>query len=175
MKRNLLHLSILFFTGIFVASCSSESDVTIPTIAGEWTTIERTFRSDKYPEKTALINEALSQHLAKYRLERDFPEQTQVKISPDTIRGEFKFTATLPGASAPTRSVEGVYKMSGDSILFFDKIGNTSRAKFQVGEKILITFQKMTKADLIVLFEEIETYIILPDDITGELKTKDVR
>lgn len=166
MKKNLLFLSVALLLLVFIQSCGGDNNP-VPSIEGTWRMNERTITTN-YPDYDRLMNQYFRDDAARYELLRVF--------TPNSVLA----TATLPNSGGvPSRiDQEGNYKIVKDSLFIEDQILlKTIRYRYLLGDVALVTYRQVDKTDLIAIFGLIGLFDpnILPNDIKGELKTREVR
>lgn len=166
MKTIKLQLYILLsLICISSTSCGSDNENEKPSIIGEWTTIQRTVRTN-YEDVDKEINKYLAQDIEKNNLIRKFDEK---QVTTSAISKETGKT---------TRRKTEYYELN-NNILYIEDISINAKTEsiYTISYKRLTTTRPIDETSLRVILLEVGGYDPnqMPEDIKGELTISEAR
>ena len=166
MKNFILSFTILLIACTLITSCGDNEEKAV-TLQGEWLMREQTIKTSDSGFDN-MLNTVFSLDLKENQTTRAFTE-LNVKT---TIRKKGS-----SGSEGLISESTDAYEVKGDSIFIQSSLhGGTAASKYLITANTLTTYRKVTSQDIrnIVTIMGVDPATI-PNDLTGELKIKEIR
>ncbi|MDH6307839.1 hypothetical protein M2451_000288 [Dysgonomonas sp. PFB1-18] len=173
MNKNIRNLFVLLTIGIFSFSCGDDEPTKEPTILGDWYVTERTLTTGN-KEVDERLNSWFKEDLRLNDMKRTFTALNGDDWSEGSVTIRVYDKNSSSGEA--DRPVDGTYSIEKDILHISDNLLGVTESQFFLGEKILETYTKLTRAQIRALAIDVGGYDnLIPETITGELKTRYAR
>lgn len=168
MNKTLQIILFVATIGILISSCNKDNDTERPSIAGEWTTIERSISTND-----DFLNESINNLFAldnkDYTVKRIFTPT-------DDNTGAISTIATNKTTGNEDRNRSGSYKIERDSLYINDQKFEQTISGYRIDGKVLLTYTKVKKKELDYIVSELGgDPNLIPNNAEGILRMKEIK